>query len=83
MRLTTCSVLQEAALRFFYLPDEPRLFEMEDLGALQRHHSDDLLNRNAGAPDNRSAQKDGGDARLLRAKPWRDEVIKVHAAWSR
>ncbi|XP_035982984.1 diacylglycerol kinase theta [Fundulus heteroclitus] len=57
----------EAALRAFYLPDEPHLFELED--------SNDLLNRNA--------PKDGGDARLLRAKPWPDDVIKVYAAWAR
>ncbi|KAM4732613.1 diacylglycerol kinase theta isoform 2-T2 [Anableps anableps] len=73
----------EAALRAFYLPDEPQHFELEDLGGLQRHHSDDFLNRNAVAPDNRPSPKEGGDTKLLRAKPRRDDVIKVHAAWTR
>lgn len=79
---STCVVLQEAALRAFYLPDEPQDFELHEIGGMQRLHSDDILNRNGG-PDNRSSLKDGGDAWLLKAKPRDAEVIKVHAGWPR
>ncbi|MEQ2187962.1 hypothetical protein GOODEAATRI_010120, partial [Goodea atripinnis] len=73
----------EVALRAFYLPDEPHHFELEEFNGLQHQQSDDFLNRNASSPDNRNSPKDGGDARLLRAKPRHDDVIKVHAAWTR
>lgn len=79
---STCVVLQEAALRTFYLPDEPEDYELHEIGGMQRLHSDDILNRNGG-PDNRSSLKDGGDAWLLRAKPREAEVIKVYAGWLR
>lgn len=65
-------VLQEAALRAFYLPDEPQDYELQEVGGLQRLHSDDVLNRNGGS------LKEGGDAWLLRAKPRDAEVIKVY-----
>ncbi|XP_028316240.1 diacylglycerol kinase theta [Gouania willdenowi] len=67
-----------AALRAFYLPDEPQLFELQEVGGgrLQHLHSDDVQNRN-GASDTR------GDAWILRNKHTHPEVIEVHAAWSR
>uniref|UniRef100_A0A3B3YLM5 Diacylglycerol kinase n=1 Tax=Poecilia mexicana TaxID=48701 RepID=A0A3B3YLM5_9TELE len=61
----------EAALRAFYLPGEPHHFDLENVGAVQHHHSDDFQNQNT------------SDARVLRAKLRHDDVIKVHAAWSR
>uniref|UniRef100_A0AAX7TZH0 Diacylglycerol kinase n=1 Tax=Astatotilapia calliptera TaxID=8154 RepID=A0AAX7TZH0_ASTCA len=66
----------EAALRAFYLPDDPQDFELHEIGGPQRLHSDDILNRN-GSPDNRNSLKDGGDSWLLRAKPRVTEVIKI------
>ncbi|XP_035766558.1 diacylglycerol kinase theta [Neolamprologus brichardi] len=72
----------EAALRAFYLPDDPQDFELHEIGGLQRLHSDDILNRN-GSPDNRNSLKDGGDSWLLRAKPRVTEVIKVYTDWPR
>ncbi|XP_059202973.1 diacylglycerol kinase theta [Centropristis striata] len=82
IRATKNEEVVEAALRAFYLPDDPQHYELQEVGGLQRLHSDDILNRNgAAAPDNRSSLKDGGDAWLLRAKPRDAEVIKVHAAW--
>ncbi|TKS65038.1 Diacylglycerol kinase theta [Collichthys lucidus] len=78
-RATRNEEVVEAALRVFYLPDEPQDYELHELGGAQRLHSDDILNRNSG-PDNR---KDGGDAWLLRAKPRDAEVIKVYAGWPR
>ncbi|XP_005737795.1 diacylglycerol kinase theta isoform X1 [Pundamilia nyererei] len=70
----------EAALRAFYLPDDPQDFELHEIGGPQRLHSDDILNRN-GSPDNRNSLKDGGDSWLLRAKPRVTEVIKVYTDW--
>ncbi|KAM3612517.1 uncharacterized protein V6R79_009558 [Siganus canaliculatus] len=82
LRTTTNEEVVEAALRAFYLPDDPQDFELQEVGGLQRLHSDDILNRN-GAPDNRSSLKDGGEAWLLRAKPRAADVITVHRGWSR
>ncbi|XP_078116113.1 diacylglycerol kinase theta [Sander vitreus] len=81
-RATRKEEVVEAALRAFYLPDEPLGYELQDVGSVQRLHSDDILNRNGG-PDNRSFLKDGGDACLLRAKPRDAEDIKVYAGWPR
>lgn len=77
---TTPVVLQEAALRAFYLPDEPRDYELLEIGCLQRLHGDDSLNHTSG---DRSSLKDAGKAWLLRAKPVDTEVIKVYAGWPR
>ncbi|CAK6983417.1 diacylglycerol kinase theta, partial [Scomber scombrus] len=82
LRATRNEEVVEAALRAFYLPDEPQHFELQEIGGLQRLHSDDIMNRN-GSPDNRSSVKDGGDAWLLRAKLRDAEVIKVYASWPR
>lgn len=69
-------------MRALYLPDDPQDFELQELGGLQRLHSDDVLNRN-GSADNRSTQKDGSDTWLLRAKQRDAEVIKVYPSWPR
>uniref|UniRef100_A0A3Q1J7S5 Diacylglycerol kinase n=1 Tax=Anabas testudineus TaxID=64144 RepID=A0A3Q1J7S5_ANATE len=76
-RATRNEEVVEAALRAFYIPDEPQDYELHEIGSQQRLHSDDILNRN-GSPDNRSSLKDGGDSWLLRARPRDSEVIKVH-----
>uniref|UniRef100_A0A673AR82 Diacylglycerol kinase n=1 Tax=Sphaeramia orbicularis TaxID=375764 RepID=A0A673AR82_9TELE len=69
--------LKEAALRAFYLPDNPQDYELHEIGGQQRLHSDDILNRNGG-PDNRGSLKEGGDSWMLRSKPQDTEVIKVY-----
>nr|XP_061832824.1 diacylglycerol kinase theta-like [Nerophis lumbriciformis] len=66
-----------AALRAFYLPDDDQDYQLQEVGGLQRLHSDDVLNRNSG-PDNRTSLKDGGDSWLLRNKGRDTEVIKVY-----
>lgn len=68
---------QEAALRTFYLPDDPQHFQLQEVGGLERLHSDDVLNRNSGS------LKDGGDAWMLRAKRGNAEVIKVYGGVTR
>lgn len=69
-------VLQEAALRAFYLPDQAQDYELHQIGGSQRLHSDEVLDR-SGWP------KDGGEAWLLRARPRDADVIKVYAGWAR
>ncbi|CAJ1059388.1 diacylglycerol kinase theta [Xyrichtys novacula] len=82
LRATKNEEVVEAALRMFFLPDEPHDFELHEIGGMQRLHSDDILNRNGG-PDNRGSLKDAGDSWLLRAKARDAEVIQVHAGWPR
>lgn len=79
---TTAAVLQEAALRAFYLPDEAHDYELHEFGGTQRLHSDDILNSNSGG-GSRSWLKDAGEAWLLRAKGRDADVIKVYAGWPR
>ncbi|XP_061644086.1 diacylglycerol kinase theta-like isoform X2 [Phyllopteryx taeniolatus] len=67
----------EAALRAFYLPDDPQDFQLQEVGGLGRLRNDDVLNRNGG-PDG-----GGGDAWILRAKGGRSEVIKVYGGAAR
>ncbi|XP_069575615.1 diacylglycerol kinase theta [Brachyistius frenatus] len=78
-RATRNEEVVEAALRSFYLPDDPQDFELHEVGGLQRLHGDNVPNRNGG-PDNRSSPK---DAWLLRAKPRDGDVVTVHAGWPR
>ncbi|XP_030622172.1 diacylglycerol kinase theta [Chanos chanos] len=79
-RITKNEEVVEAALRAFYIPDEPQDYELQTYG---QHTllTDDIINRN-GAPDNKSVFKDGvPEAWLLRAKPKESEVLKIYAGW--
>lgn len=60
----------EAALRAFYLPDEPHDFELQEVSL----HGDDVLNRNGHHPD---------DTWVLRARPKHTEVLRVYQGWDR
>ncbi|KAM4621925.1 diacylglycerol kinase theta [Polymixia lowei] len=80
-RTTRNQEVVEAALRAFYLPDQPEHYELQELVNQHRLHSDDILNRN-GTPDNKSVLKDAPpEAWLLRAKPQDTEVLKIYAGW--
>ncbi|XP_068596740.1 diacylglycerol kinase theta [Brachionichthys hirsutus] len=79
LRATKNEEVVEAALRAFYLPEEPHDYELHEISGGQRLHSDDVLNRNGG-PDTGGALKDGGGAWLLRAKPRDADVIKLFAS---
>ncbi|KAM9377213.1 diacylglycerol kinase theta [Pholidichthys leucotaenia] len=81
IRATRNEEVVEAALRAFYIPDDPKDFDLQEVGGLQRLQSDDILNRNGG-PDNRGSLKDGGDSWLLRSKQRDPENVRVYAAWS-
>ncbi|XP_026186298.1 diacylglycerol kinase theta isoform X2 [Mastacembelus armatus] len=81
-RATRNEEVVEAALRAFYLPDEPQDYELHEVGGLQRLQGDDIVNRNGG-PDNRGSLKDAGDTWILRAKTRDTDNIKVYATWPR
>ncbi|KAF7652295.1 hypothetical protein LDENG_00098750 [Lucifuga dentata] len=69
----------EAALRAFYLPDEPQDYKLQEISGLQCLHSNDIFNRNM---DNKSSVKVGSaDAWLIRAKPRDTEDLKVYISW--
>lgn len=74
-RATKNEDVVEATLRAFYLPGEPQDFDLQEVGGLQRLHTDDVLNRNGGS------LRDGGDAWILRAKLRNSDIIEVHAGW--
>lgn len=73
---TTAAVLQEAALRAFYLPEDAQDYDLLEVGGAQRLRSHDVLNRNSGASGR-------SEAWLLRAKARDADVIKVYAGWPR
>ncbi|XP_029020507.1 diacylglycerol kinase theta-like isoform X2 [Betta splendens] len=75
-RATRSEDVVEAALRAFYIHDDPQHYELQDIGSLQRLHCDDILNRNGG-PDHRA------DSWLLRARARESEVLKVFIGWPR
>ncbi|XP_077388265.1 diacylglycerol kinase theta [Festucalex cinctus] len=72
VRATRKHQVLEAALRAFYLPDEPEGFQLQQVGGLERLHGDDVMNRNS------DSLKDGGDTWMLRAKGGGAEVLKVY-----
>lgn len=71
---------QEAALRAFYIPDEPQDYELQS-PSQQGLFTDDIINRN-GTPDNKHVFKDTvSDPLVLRAKPKETEVVKIYPSW--
>ncbi|CAM4616530.1 unnamed protein product [Leuciscus chuanchicus] len=70
----------EAALRAFYIPDEPQDYELKS-SSQQGLFTDDIINRN-GTPDNKPVFKDTvSDPLVLRAKPKETEVVKIYPSW--
>ncbi|XP_052005852.1 diacylglycerol kinase theta-like [Xyrauchen texanus] len=70
----------EAALRTFYISDEPQDYELQSYGQ-QELFTDDIINRN-GTPDNKPVFKDSvPDSWVLRMKPRETEVLKVYPGW--
>ncbi|XP_036445539.1 diacylglycerol kinase theta isoform X1 [Colossoma macropomum] len=79
-RITKNEEVVEAALRAFYIPDEPQDYELQ-IHAQQGLLTDDIINRN-GTPDNKAVFKDSQpEAWLLRAKPREVELLKIYAGW--
>ncbi|KAL4641655.1 diacylglycerol kinase theta [Arapaima gigas] len=79
-RITKNEEVVEAAVRAFYIPDEPQDYELQAYSQ-QSLHTDDIINRN-GAPDNKQAFKDcSPEAWVLRVRPREAEVLKIYAGW--
>ncbi|KAK1903728.1 Diacylglycerol kinase theta [Dissostichus eleginoides] len=92
-RATRNEEVVEAVLRSFFLPGDPQDFELKEVVAVQRLHSNDILNRNGdhdnrspenGTPDNRTPPREGcpDNAWLLRLRPRHPEVIEVFSSWN-
>ncbi|KAK1875801.1 Diacylglycerol kinase theta [Dissostichus eleginoides] len=92
-RATRNEEVVEAVLRSFFLPGDPQDFELKEVVAVQRLHSNDILNRNGdhdnrspenGTPDNRTPPREGcpDNAWLLRLRPRDPEVIEVFSSWN-
>ncbi|XP_022532100.2 diacylglycerol kinase theta [Astyanax mexicanus] len=82
-RITKNEEVVEAALRAFYIPDEPQDYELQIHTQQQGLLTDDIINRN-GTPDNKAVFKDSPpEAWLLRAKPQEAELLKICAGWLR
>ncbi|KAJ8262380.1 hypothetical protein GJAV_G00165780 [Gymnothorax javanicus] len=85
-RITKNEEVVEAALRAFYIPDEPQNYELQ-VYSQQALLSDDIINRNgtpADKPDNKSVFREGTpEAWVLRAKPRDSEVLKIYPGWSK
>uniref|UniRef100_A0AAR2LJU6 Diacylglycerol kinase n=1 Tax=Pygocentrus nattereri TaxID=42514 RepID=A0AAR2LJU6_PYGNA len=76
-RITKNEEVVEAALRSFYIPDEPQDYELQ-IYTQQGLLTDDIVNRN-GTPDNKAVFKDSQpEAWLLRAKPREVELLKIY-----
>ncbi|XP_068090360.1 diacylglycerol kinase theta [Hyperolius riggenbachi] len=82
-RITKNEEVVEAALRAFYIPDEPQDYELQTL-TQQTLVSDDIINRNGATDDGKvsSVFKEATpEAWIIRAKPKEREVIKVYLGW--
>ncbi|XP_062840795.1 diacylglycerol kinase theta [Trichomycterus rosablanca] len=79
-RMAKTEEIVEAALRAFYVADEPDDYEFQvqtQPGLL----TDDIINRN-GTPDNKTAVKDNlPETWVLRAKARETELLKIYAGW--
>ncbi|XP_073710597.1 diacylglycerol kinase theta [Misgurnus anguillicaudatus] len=72
----------EAALRAFYIPDEPQDYELQSYSQ-PGLFTDDIINRN-GTTDNKPVFKDNApEFSILRAKPRETEVLKIYPGWLR
>ncbi|XP_076842546.1 diacylglycerol kinase theta isoform X2 [Brachyhypopomus gauderio] len=76
-RITKNEEVVEAALRAYYMSEEPRDYELL-MHTQEGLLSDDIINRN-GTPDNKGVFKDSAqEAWLLRAKPRESEQLKIY-----
>ncbi|KAM4809023.1 diacylglycerol kinase theta [Rhinophrynus dorsalis] len=73
----------EAALRAYYIPDDPQDYELKT-STQQTLVSDDIINRNGATEDGKvgSVFKEATpEAWILTAKPKEREVIKIYLGW--
>lgn len=77
------AVLQEAALRAYYINDDQQEYELQTF-TQQALLSDDVINRNDAAEDSNLGsvfRESVPEAWIIRAKPKDEEVIRIYPAW--
>uniref|UniRef100_UPI00398E7B8A diacylglycerol kinase theta isoform X2 n=1 Tax=Pristiophorus japonicus TaxID=55135 RepID=UPI00398E7B8A len=82
-RISKTEEAVEAALRTYYIPDDPQDYELQTF-TQDALYSDDIINRNGGGEEsmNLSVFHDTiPEAWVLRAKPKDREIIKVYPGW--
>ncbi|XP_078057043.1 diacylglycerol kinase theta isoform X2 [Mustelus asterias] len=82
-RISKIEEAVEAALRAYYIPDDPQEYELQTF-TQDTVYSDDIINRNGGSIEskNLSVFRDTiPEAWVLRAKPRDYEVIKIYPGW--
>ncbi|XP_048469712.1 diacylglycerol kinase theta-like [Rhincodon typus] len=75
--------LQEAALRAYYIPDDPQEYELQTF-TQDALYSDDIINRNGGSMESKNLSVFRGtipEAWVLRAKPRDCEIVKIYPGW--
>ncbi|CAL1586858.1 unnamed protein product [Knipowitschia caucasica] len=78
----------EAALRAYYLPDDPLDFELQEVGLHRAAHTDpshseeDVLNSN-GLSQEPQPSEEQGETWVLRAKDKFSEILRVYQDWDR
>ncbi|XP_053558715.1 diacylglycerol kinase theta [Bombina bombina] len=82
-RITKSEEVVEAALRAYYIPDDPQDYELQTL-TQQTLLCDDIINRNGATEDSKvtSVFKESiPEAWIIMAKPKEQEVIKCFLGW--
>ncbi|OCT59255.1 diacylglycerol kinase theta [Xenopus laevis] len=82
-RIAKSEEVVEAALRAYYIPDDPQEYELQTL-TQQTLVSDDIINRNGAMEDGKvgSVFKEATpEAWILSAKPKEREILKIYPGW--
>ncbi|XP_072439804.1 LOW QUALITY PROTEIN: diacylglycerol kinase theta [Chiloscyllium punctatum] len=82
-RISKTEEAVEAALRAYYIPDDPQEYELQTF-TQDSLYSDDIMNRNGGWMEskNLSVFRDTiPEAWILRAKPRDCEIVKIYPGW--
>ncbi|KAG8594989.1 hypothetical protein GDO81_001388 [Engystomops pustulosus] len=82
-RIAKSEEVVEAALRAFYIPDDPQDYEVQTL-TQQTLVSDDIINRNGATEDGKGSsvfKEATPEAWIIQAKPKEREIIKVYLGW--
>ncbi|KAM8960987.1 diacylglycerol kinase theta [Pelodytes ibericus] len=80
-RIAKCEEVVEAALRSYYIPDDPQDYELQTLTE-QTLACDDIINRNGATEEAKvSSVFKEAEAWIIKAKPKDREVIKVYPGW--
>uniref|UniRef100_A0A8C5PLV7 Diacylglycerol kinase n=1 Tax=Leptobrachium leishanense TaxID=445787 RepID=A0A8C5PLV7_9ANUR len=80
-RIAKSEEVVEAALRSYFIPDDPQDYELQTL-THQTLVCDDIINRNGATEDGKSSSVfKEAEAWIIKAKPKDQEFIKVYPGW--